>query len=91
MRCREYFNQLLNVINDNDNDDENIEENINESDEKPLSREELRSALNKMKNGKAPGKDMIPSIILKDFGDRGESWVLEIMNVVWETGNILED
>lgn len=33
LRWKEYFSQILNVINDNDDDDETIEEDVNASDE----------------------------------------------------------
>lgn len=70
--------------------DESIEENMNDSDEEPINREELRNALNKTKNGEASGED-VPSEILKNLGDTGEAWVLEIMDAVWETGSVPED
>ncbi|XP_076038272.1 uncharacterized protein LOC143023569 [Oratosquilla oratoria] len=63
-RWKNYFENLLNIPNnvEQNEPEENVEE-LFESDEDPITIEEIKSSLNRMKNGKAAGEDMIPSEI----------------------------
>ena len=84
-RWTEYFENLLNVVN---NTEGNYQQNEEESDggnseDSPITVEEVQAALKKMKNGKAAGEDLIPAEILKNLGDEGILWMTEIFNKCW--------
>ena len=56
--------------------------------EDPFSSRELRTALRKMPNRKAPGGDGLPAELLKQSGRSGKYALLHLMNTVWKTGCI---
>ena len=85
-----YFERLLNVI-DNLDEEGIIEFNINGSTELDISMEELEDALKRMKNGKAPGVDKIPAELLKNMGNDGKAWFLELLCDLWDGQNLPED
>ena len=53
--------------------------------------DEVKSALKRMKNGKAAGEDLIPAEILKNVGEEGVSWITEIFNKCWNEGKTPEE
>ena len=59
---------------------------MDDSDEPDLTLDELNNALKKMKNGKAPGEDGIPAELLKNLGDAGTTWFLELCVSFWNGG-----
>ena len=77
---------MLNIPNDVEEEEDMHEvENHGEvvEDEWQITDEEMAYALGKMKNGKAPGEDMIPAEILKNVGGEGSVWMKELMNKCW--------
>jgi len=61
------------------------EEQQNYKPNRPITREEVKEALRKMKSGKAVGPDSIPMEIWKSFGEDGVAWLTEFFNVIYTT------
>jgi len=51
----------------------------------PISKEEVKGALRKMKSGKAVGPDLIPVEIWKCLGEAGLDWSMKLFNVIFRT------
>ena len=65
-RWKEHFEEMLNRhIPDDPLTDVEIDPIINEISTDPIAKAEIRTALRKMKNGKAGGKDEITAELLK--------------------------
>ena len=90
-RWKDYFRGLLNVSNDLEENIQEIDEEIIGEEDRPIVIEEIREALKKMKNGKAAGEDLIPTEILKNIGEEGLEWVLDLLNKCWNEGKTPED
>ena len=90
LRWKYYFENLLNPP-DEDYEEHYVNYQVEDSDEPDLTMNELRNALGKMKNGKAPGEDEIPAELLKNMGDAGNSWFLELCLGFWSGGEIPDD
>ena len=73
-------------------DDEDRPEQISvEIEEGPtILTSEVRSAMKRMKNGKAPGSDDIRIEQLKALDDEGVRILTDLCNEVYRTGNIPE-
>ena len=87
---KSYFETLLNITK-NLNEEENIEFNTDNSTQPDISMEELEDAFKRMKNGKAPGVDKIPAELLKNVGNDGKAWFLEVLDALWDGQNLPED
>ena len=74
-----YFENLLNVNDINLREEAVLEFHVEESRESNISMGELLGALKKMKNGKASGMDQIPAELVKNMGDVGNEWLLELL------------
>jgi len=48
----------------------------------PITREEVKESLRKMKNGKAVGPDNIPVEVWKSLGEDGVAWLTDFFNVI---------
>lgn len=87
-RWKEYFSELLNV----EEQDQPAEiEEVNQIEVEELNyihREEVKVAINKMKNGKSPGIDGIPAEIYKGGGECIEEWLTKIFNQAWSQEKI---
>ena len=90
LRWKSYFENLLNPP-DEDYEEHGIDYQVEESDEPDLSINEICKALKKMKNGKAPGEDRIPAELLKNMGNSGNIWFLELCLSFWNGGEIPDD
>ena len=53
--------------------------------ENPITREEVKEALRKMKSGKAVGPDSIPVEVWKSLGEEGVTWLTNFFNVIFKT------
>ena len=88
MRWKQYFEQLLNV----ENDREELEEiPYTEGPLNTISREEMESALKKMKTGKAPGPSEVAIELINAMEDCGKEWLLKLLQQVVKDGQIPED
>ncbi|KAI8486243.1 hypothetical protein Bbelb_359590 [Branchiostoma belcheri] len=95
-RWREHFSQLLNhppVPEDPDLKDaaDAADDSNTDSPTPPVTPDEVRTALRKLKNGKAPGICKITAEMLKAGGDHIVKWLTEIINHVWIQERLPED
>ena len=88
---KKYFENLLNVNDINLREEAVLEFHVEESTETNISLGELLEALKKMKNGKASGMDQIPAELIKNMGDIGNEWLLELLLMLWDGQDIPED
>ena len=68
-----------------------LEFHVEESTETNISMGELLGALKKMTNGKASGMDQIPAELIKNMGNVGNEWLLELLLMLWDGQDIPED
>jgi len=88
-KWKEYFMDLLGGVETRvrlGGGREGGEENGMEDDEKDITREEVKGALKRLKDGKAMGMDGIPEEAWKYGGETLESWVKDYCNEVWRRG-----
>ena len=57
---------------------------INEISTDPITKAEIRTAVRKMKNGKAGGNDEIRAEILKADMNTIEKWLVKLFRTFWE-------
>ncbi|XP_064097343.1 uncharacterized protein LOC135208761 [Macrobrachium nipponense] len=77
-RWREYF-ELLNTENEREGEAQEVEGPVMETQETDLKR-----ALSKMMNGKAPGPSEFQIEMIKLLGTEGEKWMLDLFKAVGE-------
>ena len=58
---------------------------------KPNGRAEVEVRVDKLKNGKAAGKDEITGKMIKGGGDRVVDWIWRLCNMAFENGVVPED
>ena len=56
-----------------------------------FSEEEVRKAIQMLKNNKSPGMDGITSEMLKVGGEETVQWMCQLCNQVWNSGVVPED
>ena len=80
-RWREYFSNLLNVVNAREQLGEvpAVEGPVQE-----ISREEVNKAIESMKKGKAAGCSGLPIDLIKHLGESGKVWEEERMPEEWK-------
>ena len=54
----------------------------------PITENELKMAIRKLKKHKSPGPDEITSEMLQHLGSTAQKKLLEIFNISWDTGNV---
>ena len=95
-RWVEYFEDLLNVENEEMENEDDHEDN-DESDQlinnlnHPITMEELEKAIRLTKSNKAAGPDLIPIETLKAGGQPLKNLLLDLMNLAWNTGTVPEE
>ena len=77
--------EIINIWN-NESDVESL--TINTS---PITVEEVRVAIRKLKNNRSPGKDLITGEILKAIGETSVQKLTVILNSVWESEVVPRD
>ena len=78
-RWKEHFEEILNrPIPDDLVTDVEIDPIINEISTDPITKAEIRTALRKMKNWKAGGKDEITAELLKADMNTTEKWLVKL-------------
>jgi len=58
---------------------------------RPITREEVKEALRKMKSGKAVGPDSIPVEIWKSLGEDGVAWLTHFFNAILKIANMPQE
>ena len=64
---------------------------LGELNERAISKEEVRKAVNEMKSGKAPGLDGIPVKCLKEGGMAVLEWLVRLLNASFDLGVVHMD
>ena len=81
----EYFKELLNVQEDREADIVAVGDVqvpvMGEENEREITREEVKRALNKTKGGKAPGMDGVRVEMLKERGVTVLEWLVRVFNI----------
>lgn len=91
-RWKDYFRELLNPDeHDNKTDDEEIKYTDEEEEGNNIRIEEVITAVNYLKKGKAAGHDKINAEMLKNLGRRGIELLTKIFNKAWDTAKVPED
>lgn len=91
--CQElatYFEQLLNCPKPKESFPRKITQNTVE-DSSPLTMEEIKSHIHKLKNNKASGEDGIVAEFLKNLGPKSLEELTQIVQEIWQTEIIPED
>ena len=84
-RWKEYFFDLLNVPNSQDTSNEENDIRIGGKDEEnPITMEEFKRAVSRMKNGKSPGDDGLPVEGLKAGGATAANKLLKIFKAAYK-------
>ncbi|XP_076056172.1 uncharacterized protein LOC143034114 [Oratosquilla oratoria] len=91
--CREYFEELLNVEDMEVEEERNVEiqQEIHGEDLNEITIQEVKEALKKMRSGKAPGDDELPSELFKAFGEGCFRWRGNILNNAKKEERIAHD
>jgi len=58
---------------------------------RPITREEVKEALRKMKSGKAVGPDSIPVEVWKSLVEDGVAWLTDFFNVIFKTAKMPQE
>ena len=84
-RWKEHFMEILNREEPADpiNEDVNEQQDTADIDTGPVSKAEIRRAIKTLKNGKAPGKDMITAELLKADLEFTTDRVKELIDTIW--------
>ncbi len=92
---KEYFEELLNV---GEEMEENIELRDRDQDEdepveveEEITVEEVKQALNLMKNSKASGDDVVPVELMKAGETRIVEWMVRLYNTAYKEEKVTED
>ena len=87
-RWKEYFEELLNTENERD-----AIEAIDkvEGPEKNISMEDVKTAIRKMKIGKATGTSEVDTEMIKALEGAGIEWLTDILNKIWREEKIPDD
>lgn len=88
-RWAAYFQTLLN--NNNDTDETDDYEHPNTDPILSPTMEEVEEAIKKLKNGKSPGIDQIPSELLKAGTQPLKEHIHELIRKIWEEENLPKD
>jgi len=70
---------------------EQISEEVNTPQEPEILRSEVEHAIKLLRNKKSPGADQITAEVLKALGKEGIEILHQICNLIWKTGQWLED
>lgn len=91
-RWQEYFEELLEVGRDRQERKELIEKEITaQGEQEEISRDEIKEAISRLKNGKAAGYDKIRPEQLKCLGETGITVLHQLLNMIWRQKKIPED
>ena len=88
---KRYFDSLLNVVDEREANVISIGNGrrmavLNDMNDKCISEEEVKKAVNEMKEGKAPGLDGCPTECIKNGGASMIKWVVRLFNLCFVSG-----
>jgi hypothetical protein len=90
-RWMEYFEDLLNVDEEDANDDAAREAVNDRVGDNPITMAELEAAIALTRNNKAPGSDHIPVETIKAGGEPLKILLLELFNKAWSSGVVPDE
>ena len=94
-RWAEYFEELLNVQEDREADIVAVGgvqvPLMREENEREITREEVKRALNETKRGKAPGMDGVRMEMLKEVGVTVLEWLVGVFNICFMLSTVPVD
>lgn len=82
---RQYFQNLLNCPPPTEDLDDNPQDPAEEEEVEPLNFEEIKNAIMRLKNNKAPGIDNLPSELWKYGGEALQSRLYNLIKMIWES------
>ncbi|KAI5614578.1 hypothetical protein C0J50_8916, partial [Silurus asotus] len=88
-RWREYFEQLMNEENQRERRLDNVE--LVKQDVVRISKEEVRAAIKRMKNGKSVGPDDIPVEAWRCLGEMAVEFLTRLFNKILEVERMPEE
>ena len=88
-RWQTYFTRLMNEENPREAREEVQEDNLDEIEASMEA--DVRSALKKMKNGKAVGPDNLPIEVWKCLGEEGITFLCKMLNKICEEEHMPEE
>ena len=89
-RWREFITETFNEIIEEQEITDNKREKLKVNENK-ITKQEIKDALKKLKNGKAAGEDNIPGELLKSDINQTTDVLYILLNKIWETGTIPKD
>jgi len=89
--CKLFNGEGLDVEGDLSTEHVAGEEQQNYGSGQPITREEVKEALRKMKSDKAVGPDNIPVYVWKSLGENGVAWLTNFFNVIFKTAKMPQE
>ena len=90
-RWKRHFDEVLNVKSIVEEEVTTNVEDRSTSDTAEVTREEVKKAMSKLKNGKAAGSDEIVAELVKNGGEAMVDWLWELLREVWRTKQIPQE
>ena len=90
-RWQRHFAKVLNVQNHVAEDVVSQLENHSHGESPELTREEVKRAVWKLRNGKAAGQDEVEAELLKNGGEAAMDWLTEVMLQIWQSRKVPQE
>ena len=90
-RWQRHFEKVLNVRNEVAEEVVSELENRSHGETPEVTREEVKKAVWKLRNGKAAGQDEVEAELLKKGGEAAIDWLTEVVQQVWKSGKVPQE
>ena len=92
-RWKEHYSSILNMDSDVDPNAISVipQYQANHHMDREITSDEIKEAINALKNNKSPGADSIPAEIYKLLNNTLIEHLRALYNLIWETGNVPQD